>query len=258
MMRRKTAVLSVLAGVLCFGSVVLAGPQVSDVGVLVSDANLVSWWKFDEGSGAIAYDSAGSNDGNVYGATWTTGQIDGALVFDGNDDYVGLGTPASLDNLPVDDVSITAWIYDEYSSGSTWGTVAGCYYYYRGWCLRTYSNASGDRSLHFQVPHSPIWSECRSADGTISTNTWHHVAAVWYAGTKTAKLYIDGTETAYQKTISGAGTYLSDGSREKEIGSIPVSGGNAGHFFKGTIDEVRIYDRALSAGDIQKFYQDGL
>jgi hypothetical protein len=37
--------------------------------------DLVSWWKFDEGSGTTAYDSAGDNDGTIYGATWTTGQI---------------------------------------------------------------------------------------------------------------------------------------------------------------------------------------
>jgi hypothetical protein len=51
------------------------------------EANLVSLWKFDEGSGGTAYDSASDNDGTIYGASWTTGQIGGALDFDGSNDY---------------------------------------------------------------------------------------------------------------------------------------------------------------------------
>jgi hypothetical protein len=49
---------------------------------------LVGWWKFDEGSGTVAYDSSGNgNDGNLTnGPTWTTGKIGGALSFDGVND----------------------------------------------------------------------------------------------------------------------------------------------------------------------------
>lgn len=41
-----------------------------------------------EGTGTIAYDSVGGNDGTIHGATWTTGQVNGALSFDGVDDYI--------------------------------------------------------------------------------------------------------------------------------------------------------------------------
>lgn len=54
---------------------------------------LIAHWKFDEGEGDIAYDSAGDNDGTIYGVDWTTGIIDGALDFDGEDDYVDVGDP---------------------------------------------------------------------------------------------------------------------------------------------------------------------
>jgi len=56
----------------------------------------ISHWKFDEGEGDIAYDSVGSNHGTIYGATWTTGQINGALDFDGVDDYVNLENSSSI------------------------------------------------------------------------------------------------------------------------------------------------------------------
>jgi hypothetical protein len=160
------------------------------------DNGLVSWWKFDEGNGTIAYDSAGDNNGTlVNGPIWTTGQIDGALSFDGTNDYVTVGSPASLDDLPLNNMTVCAWIYDKNTSGTKWGTVAGCYAFNSGWSFRTFSNSGGDRSLYFQAPHSSgeydKWATSWSSDGTIIPNTWHHVTAVWDGSTKTAKLYID-------------------------------------------------------------------
>ena len=86
------------------GLLALCGPAWA-----IEDSNLVSCWKFDEGEGSIAYDSAGSNHGTLMnGATWTTGQIDGALSFDGVDDYVHINDAPDLDGM--DAITLTAWI----------------------------------------------------------------------------------------------------------------------------------------------------
>ena len=72
-----------------FGSVE-SGEILVDVNTTWSTDGLVGWWKFDEGSGTVAYDSSGNgHDGNLTnGPSWTTGKIGGALSFDGVDDYV--------------------------------------------------------------------------------------------------------------------------------------------------------------------------
>ncbi|MHC4158324.1 MAG: LamG-like jellyroll fold domain-containing protein [Planctomycetota bacterium] len=203
------------------------------------------------------YDDTGDPNTNAHD---TTGQIDGALTFDGQDDYVTIDSPDGLDNLPLDDMTVCGWIYDEYSTGTTWGTIMGCYADNNGWSFRTFSDANGDRSLHFQAPHSAgdysKWATSWSSDGTITSNTWHHVAAVWDASTKTAKLYIDGSEPTYQDIIVGVGAYNSDASRNKEIGRIPHVGG--GQYFDGLLDEVLIYKSALSSDEISQLYQYGL
>ena len=105
--------------------------------VLVKDAilnGLVGWWKFDEGSGTVAYDSSGNgHDGNLTnGPTWVAGKIGGALSFDGVNDHViahnFLGIGGSNPR------SISAWIktvssssgraicaFGKYQTGQKWG-----------------------------------------------------------------------------------------------------------------------------------------
>jgi len=76
---------------------------------------MVSYWKFDEDSGDTAYDSVSNNDGTIYEATRTTGQVDDALSFDGVDDYVQAPHDPSFnifgDGIGNDTAgSVAAWI----------------------------------------------------------------------------------------------------------------------------------------------------
>jgi len=74
-------------------------------------ADLVGYWKFDEGSGTTAYDSSGNGlDGTLNGdPQWVEGQLGGALDFDGNGDFVEI--PHSTILSITDEITITAWTY---------------------------------------------------------------------------------------------------------------------------------------------------
>ena len=75
---------------------------------------MVSYWKFDEGSGTIATDSVGTNDGTLTtGPVWSSGQVDGALSFDGIDDRITIPDSESF-NLGADDFTIETWFKSDY------------------------------------------------------------------------------------------------------------------------------------------------
>jgi hypothetical protein len=221
-------------------------------------AGLVAHWKFDEGSGTTAYDSANDHHGTVYGAQWTTGAYDGALSFDGVDDYVGVPDADSLDltvftiearfeidALPIGPVQGFTILSKEEDPSTdhanyyvmvfydhNWGTgipkIACAFedkYDYNYWLTHDIDESYAGRSVHFAC--------------TLDGDDWN--------------MYIDGTEVAtnmYWNTvpITGLlGQVPATGNSQLSIGAfasqIPGLGGG---YFKGIIDEVRIYDEALS------------
>jgi len=214
----------------------------------------VAHWRFDEGSGLIAYDSAGDNDGVVYGAQWTTGQIGGALDFDGSNDYVDCGNFSEFDGASA--FSISFWVRADslpFPAG-----LSG----HRG-ILRRGSLESGDGGLRgLRVPwiFGPAqWSSVvmhfdtvtgGSCDGVAITpdltqGKWHHVVMTW-DGT-TVVPYRDAVAGIADTTIGHA---LAASDTNLEIGRIPspyVS-------WDGQIDDVRIYTRALSLEEIRELY----
>ncbi|MHC4499339.1 MAG: LamG domain-containing protein, partial [Planctomycetota bacterium] len=153
---------------------------------------LVSWWKFDEGSGGTAYDSVGSNDGTVVSGpnepNWTGGQIGGALSFDGVDDYVDVGDKASLE---PGSFTICAWIRpDDVSSAQQ---IAGKYgneaidNHGHGYKLEVRSN--GKASLMVD-PAGGGNSNPLESTTVLSAGQWYFVAGT-YDGL-TARIYING------------------------------------------------------------------
>ena len=212
--------------------------------VLAQDSGLIAHWKFDEGSGTTAYDSAGDNDGAIYGAQWIASPIDGALSFDGVGDYVNCSNDISLDF--TDAITIGAWVKrpnfgsDGLIAGKTNGDsrVAG------------YSLFSYTDGLEFNF-YSGAWPWQRTTPRvTISANEWHHVVGTFDGNN--AYLYVDGNESAslaYSGTIAAATGY-----------SFHISFWRPGlpEYFNGSIDEVVVYNRALSAEEVQQLYQSGL
>jgi N-acetylneuraminic acid mutarotase len=217
------------------------------VEVKISDAllnGLVGWWKFDETSGTVAYDSSGNgNNGNLTGGpTWVTGKIDGALSFDGLDDYVSIPATADLDLV---NLNISAWIntsnyrqdgfiFEKTSNGQ----VNSQYNLF----LQYNSN-----SLHWRTkPDSGNYHESRLATNTLTS--WNFVSASYDGITK--QIFLNANLST---SDSFSGAIVQNPNGISLIGKHPP----ANYFFNGLIDDVRIYDRALSAQEVQALYNLG-
>jgi hypothetical protein len=209
-------------------------------------AGLVGWWKFDETSGTIAYDSADSHNGTlVNGPVWTTGKIAGGLSFDGSDDYVDCGSDPSLD---VTELTWSLWIKraettynderalisNEGGGNNTSGTYA----------LQIDTNGSNQDKIQF-VKHGD--ASYALSNTAIQDVNWHHIA-VTRQSDNTVVIYIDGAP-------NGGGTVTA---RTAFIKTVIGAGNTAYSRFKGTIDDVRIYNSALSAEEIEQIYLEGL
>ena len=197
---------------------------------------LVAAYGFDESSGATATDASGAgNPGVVSGATRAAaGRSGGALEFDGVNDWVTVADAASLDLTTG--MSLEAWVYPT-AAGTAWRTVilkerpAGLAY-------AIYGNDDTGRPDAFAYTGSDFSARGTSA---LPLNTWSHVAATYSA--RTLRLYVGGVQVATRT----AGTALRTSDNPLRIG------GNAiwNEWFQGRIDEVRVYNRALTAAEIQ-------
>jgi len=223
----------------------------------VADA-IVSHWTFDEGAGDIAYDSADDNHGIVYGAQWTTGQVNGALDFDGYDDYVALADD-SFDDLGSD-VTFSAWVYRN-ETGSKHYTILG------------YGDSESDHwFFYLPIVDDVIAYALRRGSGSyddcwyrgsrfIGEHEWYHVVVV--TNGSGAAAYINGQPDTFTKqAISECpGVYgfpdIKANAETATIGILIRLSGTV-HPFDGKIDELMIFNRALSAPEVQQLYQDSL
>ena len=213
---------------------------------------LVGWWKLDETSGTSAADSSGNgNTGtltNMDPATdWVSGIKSGALDFDDTDDYVAIGDVGDSSA----NMTVTAWV-----NGSVFGTNSSITTIISkeqtgansSWILRV-----GDSGIDTDEPQWVI----RQSDGTekklnanarLDTGRWYHIAAV-YDNTGRMALYIDGSLDI--ENLSAADGTLRDSAGDTEIGR---SNATNARVWAGELDDVRIYNRALSAAEIQRLF----
>jgi hypothetical protein len=197
-----------------------------------SAAGLVGWWTFDETSGNVAKDSSGKgNDGRIVGTPqWVPGKIGGALQFNGST-YVNCGRDPSL-NLR-EQITMAFW-FNVQAFSNTWEAFLakgdGAYRASR-------SNGTGD-SVHMGITGGNYFD----ATTIVTGGQWHH-----YCGTydgATACIYIDGKLDATRQYSGGIGD---SSSYDLYIGENQQATGRMLH---GVLDDVRIYDRALSEQQI--------
>jgi hypothetical protein len=175
------------------------------------------------------------------GATWAAGKYGNALSFNGSNAYVDLGTPASLQ--AGGSMSWSAWIY---ATGVPYddGQIAARSDDNTGWQFKT-SPDTGVRTFGVAVTSSGASRAQRYSKTVVSLNTWYHVAGVYNASAQALDIYVNGVLD--NGTLAGA----VPATQAVPTMSTTVGRRSGGYYFQGLIDNLRIYTRALSAGDVQ-------
>jgi hypothetical protein len=216
------------------------------------DYYLAGWWEFDETEGTTAYDSTGSNHGTLEGdPNRVAGHVgSGALDFDGDGDYVEIPDDVSLN--PAKKITISFWLYNR------GGQEAGVYKYadHGGRSDRAYrlSVADGTGRARLFISSPNTWDSMWST-GTLGFNAWHHLAATFNEGH--AAIYIDGQPDS-SETLDTAVSSITNDVQPLIIGGHWDYYAGGEYFISclnGIADDVRIYNRALNAEEIQRLYQ---
>lgn len=205
-------------------------------------------WRFNEGSGTTAYDeSVHDNDGTLTNMDpandWIDGIKNGALDFDGSNDYVNIPDSPEHDFTSV---TISGWFYPRTFTSGHKLLVRDDTASNRIWQIQL-SGASG--AVQFIAAAPTTWEYNIVSTKNLDLNKWNYVAVTVNADTDTAYIYINGqqvgTDTAAGDIISGNNPIL-------------IGGTNlANYSFDGQIDDVKIYNYALTADQVRADYNNG-
>jgi len=211
------------------------------------NTGLTGYWKLDDASGATAADSTGNgNTGTLTnGPTWAAGKVNGALTFNGTTQYVLVPNSSSID-VTGTNLTMAAWIQITGATGKSYQNIFGKDSVFGAFQYRLLISDSRS-SLRFQANGGAI--DAISNNFTALTlGTWHHVA-VAYNGSS-INFYLDGQS---QGSTPATGSIASS-SNDLDIGKTYA----LNYYFDGTIDDVRVYNRALSASDVLTLYNSTL
>ncbi|UCG48667.1 MAG: hypothetical protein JSU94_02610 [Phycisphaerales bacterium] len=228
-------------------STVLAVALVTASAAGVLRAELVAYWDFDDGRGNIVTDRYGCNDGNCVGEpNWVEGRTGAALYFDGAEDYIDCGANQVFDIN--DQITISAWI-QVYGFDKDWQAIIS-----KGdsaWRLQRMAQLD---TIAFHLSGITLADEEARAhsgvDGMTNVNDgqWHHLVGV-YDGQRLC-LYINGM---LDSALVGSGGI----SRNTHNVLIGENIERRGRLFYGVIDEVAVFNNALTADEVRKLHSEG-
>ena len=201
-----------------------------------ADAELIGWWRLDEGSGTTATDSSGNgNDARFEGApVWVDdGKFGKAIKFNGSSDYLAAPDSESLD-INGDQLSIAAWI-----NGEDWPAA--------NHILRKVADTGTSSIYILRVQPDSVRVYLNTSAGetivqgtkVLPTNEWSHTALT-YDGAE-ARIYVNG-ELDISMDVSGE---LTQSDNELRIGR-----GEPAGYFVGMIDDVRLYNHGLTESEL--------
>ena len=220
-------------------------------------AGPIGWWKLDETAGAIASDASGNGDDGklIGGPSWVSAKVDNGLRLDGTSQYVTIPDSPTLRIAGSWTVAMWVELSAVPATGKMYTLLAKC----DSGGFETYSLRIDNNYGQFGVtaPGSFV-AQFATAGGVdvyavstppaIASTTWYWLSGTWDATTGQLALYVDAqlaatvTNTAKPTTLAGEAFMIGD---------------NPGHLDQYTaaiVDDVRIYDRALAAGELASLY----
>lgn len=212
----------------------------------------IAHWKFDEGFGTTARDSIGTNHG-TFGTgssapTWTNnGKIGKALSFDKTKDQYFSKTDTTNSSLDLSIFTISAWInLKSYEGTNNTGSIILSKGNYPAYNYRIATTTDGYFDVASNIGGTFVYI---ATSNQPSLNTWYHVTGV--SDGSYLKLYINGQGIGSTNLPS---TTIQQNNNDLIIGKY---GGANGYEFDGLIDEVKIYNYALSADEVKQDYNQG-
>ena len=233
----------------------LAGQDVSN--------GLIGHWQFDETAGTTASDSSGNNyHAQLFNAgsgagSWVDGKVNGGIKLDGTDDYLAIQSLNYTQAGQIPALTVVAWLKTSatsqryvisYDRSTNWRVTVGG------------DNDSG--KLFFASTDSSEVTADNYSNSVVNDGAWHLVAASYDSVTGLKKFYLDGnpngSASVHGNLALGSGAYTrfgTIGATNEDIAyNTPHPPSSRGGFFQGTLDEIRLYDRALGDAEVAYLY----
>jgi len=210
----------------------------SESGEEILSGGVISYWKFDAGSGTTAVDAVGQNNGTLFnGPLWTVGMVDDALSLDGVDDFVNVPHSDSL--IISTEITIEVWVIKpDFKDGQI---LSGNATYGLG--------VSGENNgIECNLTDQSWVTHVYWFDASFPPNSWTHIAFT-YDGYFLV-VYLNGVEIGREPlsiTINPHWGGLNIGTSYWML-----------DYFHGVVDELALYDTALTPEDIHQHYVSGL
>jgi hypothetical protein len=228
------------AGAGCVSSTPDPVPQ-----ILGPTDGLLGYWPLDSVGDGTAEDVVGGNDGTPQnGVSAVTGQVDNAATFDGSSQHVTIPSIQVAGSL-----SVAAWVKrdssgDWHAASSQGNNTADT----RNWWLGGRKNSD---QVHWSIFDQSTNQIVNSSHGSLPQDTFTHVIGTYDEASGEQQVYIDGQpDTTGTPGLFTPATSTDSGA----IGAEIEDDGTAADLFDGTIDDVRVYDRALSDSEVQDLY----
>ncbi len=210
------------------------------------ESDIVGWWKLNESSGTSAADSSATNNAgtsaNMSDDDWVAGKNGNCLEFDGTNDHVAVPANAAY---PSSDFSISCWINRASESSPFPPVIESQSYTATGSFV--FRITTGNK-LTFYLNNTTTAPYDFSVTNTV--DTWYHIAAVYTASAEEVVLYYDGSSVG---TVDVGSATIDDWADN----GFWIGRDRSSFYWKGKIDDVRIYDVALSNTEVGDIYNSG-